>query len=107
MQLPDFDYQLPTDLIAQAPASRRDASRMLVVDRPGNTVSDDAFVNFPQYLRKDDVLVLNNTRVFPARLLGVSETGARVEIFLVRKLSASSWEALARPARRLGSGKRV
>ena len=107
MHLSDFDYDLPSDLIAQHPAGRRDASRMLVVDRTKNDLLDDDFGNFARYLRQDDVLVLNNTRVFPARLFGISETGARVEIFLVSRLSDTAWEALARPARRLKSGKGV
>jgi S-adenosylmethionine:tRNA ribosyltransferase-isomerase len=107
MRLTDFDYDLPDELIAQKPASRRDASRMLTVDRATNTYLDDEFANITQRLRPDDVLVLNNTKVFPARLKGTSETGARVEVFLVAKLSDTRWEALARPARRLKPGKRV
>jgi S-adenosylmethionine:tRNA ribosyltransferase-isomerase len=107
MHLSDFDYLLPSDLIAQHPAGRRDASRMMVVDRTKNDFVDDEFGNFARYLKSGDVLVLNNTRVFPARLFGVSETGAQVEIFLVTRLSDTTWEALARPARRLRSGKHV
>lgn len=107
MQLTDFDYELPESLIAQEPATERAASRMLVVNRQAGTISDDAFHNFPARLREGDVLVLNNTRVFPARLLGISETGAKVEIFLVERISALAWRALARPARRLKAGKQV
>ena len=107
MKLADFDYQLPADLIAQEPAASRDASRMLVVDRGTASFRDDDFVNFPRLLNRGDVLVVNNTKVFPARLLGRSDTGASVEIFLIEKLSDTSWEALARPARRLKPGKRI
>jgi S-adenosylmethionine:tRNA ribosyltransferase-isomerase len=107
MQLTDFDYDLPDDLIAQEPASRRDDARMLSVERTSGSIRDDRFANIGKHLRPGDVLVLNNTKVFPARLKGVSETGARVEIFLVSKLDKSVWEALARPARRLKPGKLV
>jgi S-adenosylmethionine:tRNA ribosyltransferase-isomerase len=105
MQLSDFDYELPDDLIAQDPPRERESSRMLVVSPRSVTFQDDVFLSFPDRLRADDLLVLNNTRVFPARLFGTSDTGARVEIFVVNRLSDSSWEALARPARRLKEGK--
>ena len=107
MLLSDFDYELPEDLIAQEPSPEREGSRMLHVDRRTNSVKDDAFLNFPSNLTPGDVLVLNNTKVFPARLYGRSESGAKVEIFLVRQLLGSNWEALARPARRLPVGKRI
>ena len=107
MQLNDFEYALPVDLIAQEPAERRESSRMLVVDRASGNFHDDAFASFPDRLGSDDVLVLNNTKVFPARLFGRSETGAKVEIFLMDRISDSRWVALARPARRLRPGKKI
>src|SRR6478672_12063557 len=107
MLLSDFDYELPEDLIAQEPSPQREASRMLRVGRGSGAVQDDAFANFPSRLKPDDVLVLNNTKVFPARLFGRSESGAKVEIFLIRELAESNWEALARPARRLPVGKTI
>ena len=107
MLLSDFDYELPEDLIAQEPSPEREGSRMLHVDRRTNSLKDDAFLSFPSNLTPGDVLVLNNTKVFPARLYGRSESGAKVEIFLVRQLLESNWEALARPARRLPVGKRI
>ncbi len=107
MQLSDFDYTLPDELIAQQPAASREDSRMLVVNRGGGAFLDDQFLSFSRRLDPSDVLVLNNTRVFPARLLGVSQTGAKVEIFLVNRLSDTSWHALAKPARRLKTGKHV
>ena len=107
MKLSDFDYNLPTDLIAQEPAPLRDASRMLALDRGMRTRSDESFSDFPDHLDRGDVLVVNNTRVFPARLLGISETGAKVEIFLIAKVCGNVWQALARPARRLQPGKLV
>jgi S-adenosylmethionine:tRNA ribosyltransferase-isomerase len=105
MQLTDFDYELPEELIAQEPAAKRESSRMLVVNPRNGSFEDAGFISFPDRLAAGDVLVLNNTRVFPARLFGTSDTGARVEIFVVRRISDSSWEALARPARRLKVGK--
>lgn len=107
MSLADYDYDLPDELIAQAPAAERAASRMLAVDRKSNTFHDASFVKFPDCLRPDDVLVLNNTKVFPARLLGESETGAKIEIFLVARKSETVWEALGRPVRRMPPGKRL
>src|SRR6185369_16729880 len=107
MLLSDFDYELPENLIAQEPSPEREGSRMLRVDRSRGTIQDDAFLNFPSRLGPDDVLVVNNTKVFPARLFGKSESGAKVEIFLIREVAESNWEALARPARRLPVGKRI
>lgn len=107
MQLTDFDYDLPSELIAQEPAAKRDASRMLVVDRAANSLTDSEFHHLPNHLKRGDVVVINNTKVFPARLFGRSDTGANVEIFLMTKLSPSSWNALARPARRLSEGKTI
>ena len=107
MLLSDFNYQLPAELIAQEPAARRDASRMLVVDRAASSISDGQFTDLAGHLRKDDVLVLNNTKVFPARLFGRTETQAKVEIFLVRNISGNIWEVLARPAKRLKTGKLI
>jgi len=107
MDLADFDYKLPDGLIAGEPYSTRDASRMMAIDRGGLGLRDDLFVNFPSRLNSGDVLVLNDTKVFPARLFGESETGACVEIFLVSRCSDSIWQALARPARRLKPGKLI
>ena len=107
MQISEFDYELPPELIAQEPLGERDGSRMLVVDRKAGTITDHKFVELPSFLTANDVLVLNNTRVFPARLRGRSETGASVEIFLVRKAANGTWEALARPAKRLKPGRKI
>jgi len=107
MKLSDYDYDLPAELIAQEPLADRNASRMLTVDRLIGAVSDRKFAELPSLLRRGDVLVLNNTKVFPARLLGRSETGAQVEVFLVREIESDVWEALAKPARRLPKGKRI
>lgn len=107
MLISDFDYDLPENLIAQAPLEKRENSRMLIVDRRSAELADRNFFDLPEFLREGDVVVLNNTRVFPARLFGRSETGARVEIFLVRETSREIWETLARPARRLKAGKKI
>ena len=79
----------------------------MVVDRQGGRSSDRMFADLPRLLSRGDVLVLNNTKVFPARLLGRSETGANVEVFLVREIEEPCWEALTRPARRFLPAKRI
>ncbi|MGB7070138.1 MAG: tRNA preQ1(34) S-adenosylmethionine ribosyltransferase-isomerase QueA [Pyrinomonadaceae bacterium] len=107
MKLSDFYYDLPEELIAQQPLADRAGSRMLVVNKAAGTFSDDLFAGLPDRLLEGDVLVLNNTKVFPARLIGISSTGASVEIFLLEKLSGDTWEALARPAKRLNPGKSI
>ena len=107
MRPADYDFDLPEHLIAQTPAERREGSRMLLVDRKAGTFTDSSFIELPLLLRPNDLLVLNNTRVFPARLYGQSETGANIELFLVRETEQDVWEALARPARRLHPGKRI
>jgi len=107
MKISDFDYQLPDELIAQEPLDERQASRMMVVNRSSGAIEDRMFTDLPDLLAAGDVLVVNNTKVFPARLLGKSETGANVEIFLVREIEDQVWESLARPARRLPPGKRI
>jgi S-adenosylmethionine:tRNA ribosyltransferase-isomerase len=84
MRLSEFDYDLPAELIAQEPLAERDASRMLVLDRERQTWTDRVFKNFTSYLRENDVVVVNNSRVIPARLKGKREqTGGHVEIFLI------------------------
>lgn len=107
MLISEFDFQLPDELIAQEPLEKRENSRMLALNRGSNTWQDKNFFDLPDFLKKDDVIVLNNTKVFPARLLGMSETGANVEIFLVKEIENGVWETLARPAKRLKIGKKV
>ena len=108
MLLSEFDYDLPSDLIAQEPLAERDASRMLVLDRVARTWSDSQFKTFTEYLRSNDVVVVNNSRVIPARLKGKrEETGGQVEIFLVRELEPKVWEALVKPGGRLKQTARV
>ena len=108
MRISEFDYELPSDLIAQTPLEQRDASRMLVLDRARQEWVDSNFNQFTSYLRPNDVVVVNNSRVIPARLIGQrEETGGQVEIFLVRDLETAVWEALVRPGARLKKGARA
>lgn len=108
MHISDFDYELPEELIAQKPLARRDASRMLIVDRASQTWHDSQFTRLPDYLRAKDILVLNNTRVFPARLRGERmPSGGAVELLLLREIEPNLWQTLTRPARRLQKGARI
>ena len=108
MQLSEFDYDLPEELIAQKPLPDRDASRMLVLDRSTGLWRDSSFSEFPLQLKPNDVVVVNNSRVIPARLIGQrKETGGRVEVFLVRELEPQIWQALVRPSARLRRGARA
>ena len=107
MRLDDFEYDLPEELIAQNPTEVRSDSRMLVLDRAAKSRRDGGFGELPSFLREGDLVVLNNTRVFPARIFGKSETGARIELFLVRECKNRIWEALARPGRRLRVGTKI
>ena len=105
MKTSDFHYHLPETLIAQTPIEPRDHSRMLVYDRATQSIAHKHFYDLPQYLRAGDVLVLNETKVIPARLLGEKErTGVPVEVLLLKRESADVWEALVRPGRRLLPG---
>lgn len=105
MKTSDFDYLLPEELIAQTPMEPRDHSRLLVYHRGDNTIEHKHFYDILDYLREGDALVINETKVIPARLLGVKEdTGVPVEVLLLRRQSATDWEALVRPGRRLKPG---
>ena len=118
MLVSDFDYNLPEDLIAQEPLAERAASRMLVLDRAAGSWEHRRFADLPEYLRPGDCLVLNDTRVLPARLVTRRETGGRAELLLLRPVEEERggrleslrsgeghvWEALARPAKRLRVG---
>jgi S-adenosylmethionine:tRNA ribosyltransferase-isomerase len=104
MQLDDFDYALPSELIAQQPANERDAARLLVFHRRSSGIDHRQFAHLPEYLRPGDVLIVNDTKVIPARLFGTFEDGKSVEVLLVRPLEDQCWEALVKPAKpaRLG-----
>ena len=111
MNLAAYDFNLPEDLIAQHPAEHRDASRLMVVHRRGGMIEHRAFRDIVEYLAPADALVLNRTRVMPARLLGTRpETGGKVEVVLVRQVRESApalWEALLKPGARLARGTRL
>ena len=105
MKTSDFDYSLPEELIAQTPVEPRDHSRLLVYHRKNGQIEHRHFYDIIDYLRPGDALVINETKVIPARLLGVKEeTGVPVEVLLLRRLNATDWEALVRPGRRLRPG---
>ena len=104
MLVADFDYNLPKELIAQQPLARRDASRMLVLERSTGKVIDAVFSDIGQWLREGDLLVLNNTRVIPARVFGKLPTGGVVELLLLRQVEPGTWEALSRPSRKARPG---
>jgi len=108
LQTADFDYALPSELIAQKPLPRRDNSRPLVLDRGSGTIHHSTFSSLADWLVPGDLFVANNSRVIPARLRGVRVgTGGAVEILLLRRSKDGNWSALARPAKRLKRGDRV
>lgn len=108
MKLSDFDYDLPEELIAQEPAPRRDESRLMVLFRREDKIEHRLFRDVVDYLSPGDVLVLNDTRVIPARLTGKKVNGGgEVEVLLLKRLDRERWEALVRPGRRLPPGARL
>jgi len=108
MKTSDFDYSLPSELIAQTPIERRDRSRLLVLDRGDGSLQHRRFYQIANYLRGGDVLVFNDSRVIPARLSGRrSATGGGVEILLLRRLGDNKWETLVKPAKRIKTGGRL
>lgn len=102
-----YFYDLPEELIAQTPIEPRDASRLLVYNRKTDKIEDKIFRDITDYLHKGDVLVVNNTRVLPARLFGYKDTGARIEILLHKRIDLKNWEVIARPFKRLNVGTKV
>ena len=107
MDLSDFDYDLPRELIAQYPPPERGQSRLLVLQRDTSQIEHKSFADLPGYLHRGDCLVLNETKVLPARLMGVKEgTGGKVELLLVRDLGGGCWHFLVKPSRRAKKGTR-
>ena len=108
MNTADFDFDLPEELIAQTPLEKRDASRLLVVDKETGAFSDQHFDQIIDQLQPGDALVMNNTRVLPARLYGIKpETGGHVELLLLKNTQGDDWEVLAKPAKRLRVGAHI
>lgn len=107
MNVKDFDYELPQELIAQTPIEPRDASRLLLMDKKTGELEHRYFYDLPQFLHPGDVLVFNDTRVIPARLHGVKSTGAHVEVFLLTRKNATDWEVLVKPGKKLKIGSQI
>jgi S-adenosylmethionine:tRNA ribosyltransferase-isomerase len=108
MKLSDFKYELPEELIAQYPLEERHASRMMVLTRSNQEFKHDYFTNIVEYLNSGDALIINETKVFPARLIGFKEkTNAKVEVLLLRQLEETMWEVLVKPARKVRIGNRL
>lgn len=105
MKTDDFDYNLPLELIAQSPLEKRDSSRLLVLDKKTGDISHHHFTDILDYLEKDDILVVNDTKVIPARLYGIKEeTNAMIELLLLKEQEKDVWECLSRPAKRIKVG---
>lgn len=105
MQLEDFNYELPEELIAQVPLKQRDSSRLLVLDKKTGEIEHRHFTDILDYMEKGDALVLNDTKVLPARLIGVKEeTGAVIEVLLLKDIQDDVWECLTKPAKRIHVG---
>jgi S-adenosylmethionine:tRNA ribosyltransferase-isomerase len=104
VDLSELDYDLPSELIAQAPAPSRDASRLLLIDRPRSGFEDHGFAELPELLRGGDCLVVNNSRVIPARVLSRDGDGRDVELLFVEPVAGRRWRALTRPGRRSRAG---
>ncbi len=102
-----YFYDLPEELIAQTPVEPRDSSRLLVYHRKSDSLEHKIFHDLPNFLKKGDVLVINNTRVLPARLFGYKDTGAKIEILLQKRIDLKTWEVIAKPFKRLKEDTKV
>lgn len=108
MKIDEFDYELPRELIAQKPSEKRDICRMMVLDRQEETIEHKHFYDVIDYLNPGDCLVLNNSKVLPARLFGEKEgTGAKVEFLLIKRIEGDRWETMVKPGKRLKPGDSV
>ena len=107
MNLTDFDYYLPEELIAQTPIEPRNASRLMVLNPNRKTIEHRKFFELKNFLRPNDCLIFNDTRVIPARLIGRKSTGARVEVFLLRRIDLKRWEVLVKPGRKIQPGTKI
>jgi len=107
VKVSDFNYDLPEELIAQHPSEKRDESKLMVLNRETQKIEGKVFKNVIDYLNPGDCLVINNTKVIPARLYGKKETGANVEFLLLKRIEKDTWEAIVRPGRKLLAGAKV
>jgi S-adenosylmethionine:tRNA ribosyltransferase-isomerase len=103
----EFDYHLPKELIAQEPAAKRDESRLLILNRHNGQITETIFREILNYLSPNDILVLNDTKVIPARIFGFLDTNRKVELLLLREIEPGIWEALSRPARKVKPGVKI
>lgn len=101
IMLSDFDYELPEQLIAQMPADKRENSKMLVLDKVNQTIEHRHFFDIVDYINENSILVLNNTKVLPARLYGTKDTGAKIEVFLLESKGNKQWSCLIKPSKRV------
>ena len=108
LRLNDFDYKLPKSRIAQEPWPRRDHSKLMVLNKKDQTIEHKKFHNLPDYVKKNDLVIVNETKVFPARLFAIKDrTDAKVEVFLLRELENDLWEVLVKPARKVRIGNKL
>lgn len=108
MKTDDFDYYLPEALIAQTPLAKRDNSRLMILDRKTGEIKHEVFYNIVNYLDKDDVMVLNDTKVMPARIIGEkADTKAVIELLILKNIEGDIWEVLAKPAKRIKIGTEI
>lgn len=107
MKVKDFDYELPEELIAQTPIAKRDMSRLMILNRDKKTIEHKVFHDIVEYLNSGDCLVINNTKVIPARLYGTKTTGAKVELLLLKQIEGDIWECIVRPGNKLKPGTEV
>lgn len=106
MRIDEFDYELPKELIAQTPAEQRDSCRMMVLDRKTGAIEHRHFYDVLDYLNEGDCLVLNDSRVIPARMYGTKEsTGAHIELLLIKRIEGDRWESLVKPGKKASSGR--
>ena len=107
MKVSEFNYTLPKELIAQHPYDNRDEARLMVLDRETKKIEDRIFKDVIDYLNPGDCLVINNTKVIPARLFGIKDTGAHLEVLLLKRIQGDIWEAMVRPGNKLKPGAKV
>lgn len=107
MKVSDFNYELPKELIAQHPYDKRDEARLMVLDKKKQSIEHKVFKDVVDYLSPGDCLVINNTKVIPARLYGKKDTGANVEFLLLKRIENDTWEAMVRPGNKLKVGSKV
>ena len=107
MHISEFDYDLPKELIAQVPAEKRDGSRLMVLNRADKSITHKNFFDITEFFNENDVIVMNDTRVIPARLIGMKSTGAKIEAFLLCRKSEKIWECLIKPSKRVKAGTEI